>query len=678
MATTVATIETRIQRFVADSLGDWATAANLDPFIFTAYRDVQRLLRAAGVTMFRRTSAPIVLAAGVTRIERTAGVSPVSPTAYPSDLVRPVEVAERINPAGGTTLTRMSQSAGIMEDRALTALMQEWDWKYDAIVFPGATGDVAVVIEYEAALADLTSGSSTLLITDGDDAVTYLAAARALRSRGGQDDLAATLETAAQQSIAAIVASELSAKASMKGRWGTQDQGEPGSVQSVLRFAGPLVNDNLPQGQQPLGDADLVPYVRAAYRDIARRLRAEGLAVFHRTSAPIEILAGVKLLGRTGGTTNLPADFIRPLEVMERVSGTGTYTRMSQSEGLFEDRAATDLMQEWEWKDDALRFVGASGAVEIIIEYEAALPELLSPSDLLLIPDSHDTVAYLAASYALSTRSGVDSSKLDAKAKDAVSALVASELRLKQAMGGRWGPQDQAAFDTVQSVLRVCSGLVNERRDVPALSDAALMTHVRAAYADIIQMLRIQRTMYLVKTVVILNVTNTNTSLGPDTTPALPADFIRPLYVREQHTVQGGMTANGWSHMEPISLSGIGTTNARTQQPGDTYRGYYRWSNGELLFPATGVFEGNPVHTDIELTYEFEPGPLLTPQTRIAVPGAGTAIAVQAAAYAVIARGQDATALQGRADRLVAMLVDADKISRETATGQFGPRNAPE
>jgi len=84
------------------------------------------------------------------------------------------------------------------------------------------------------------------------------------------------------------------------------------------------------------------------------------------------------------------------------------------------------------------------------------------------------------------------------------------------------------------------------------------------------------------------------------------------------------------------------------------------------------------VHTDIELTYEFEPGPLLTPQTRIAVPGAGTAIAVQAAAYAVLARGQDATALQGRADRLVAMLVDADKISRETATGQFGPRNAPE
>jgi hypothetical protein len=163
MATTVATIETRIQRFVADSLGDWATASNLDPFIFTAYRDVQRLLRAAGVTMFRRTSAPIVLAAGVTRIERTAGVSPVSPTAYPSDLVRPVEVAERINPAGGTTLTRMSQSAGIMEDRALTALMQEWDWKYDAIVFPGATGDVAVVIEYEAALADLGRQGPSLL-----------------------------------------------------------------------------------------------------------------------------------------------------------------------------------------------------------------------------------------------------------------------------------------------------------------------------------------------------------------------------------------------------------------------------------------------------------------------------------------------------------------------------------
>jgi len=673
LAITVADVETRIQRFVADSLGDWATAANLDPFIFAAYRDVVRLLRAGGVTMFRRTSAPISLAAGITSIARTVGVSPVSPTAYPSDLLRPVEIVEKV---GSGTYLRMSQSSGVMEDRALTETMQEWDWKYDSIVFPGATGTVTVKIEYEAALADLTSGASTLLIPDGDDAVTYLAACRALRSRGGQDDLAATLETAAQQAIASIVASEAAGRVAMKGRWGPQDQGSSESVQSCLRFTSSLVNDSLPQGAAGLGDWDLLPFIRTAYRDIARRLRAEGIPVFRRTSAPIEILAGVKLLGRSGGTTNLPGDFIRPLEVMERVSGTGDYLRMSQSEGLFEDRTATELMQEWEWKDDAIRFVGASGDVEIIIEYEASLPELLSPIDALLIPDSHDTVAYLAASHALSVRPNVDSSKLDTKAKEAVSALVASELRLKAAMGGRWGPQDQAEFETVQSVLRVCAGLVNEPRDVPPLSDAALMTHVRAAYSDIIQMLRVQRTMYFVKTVVVANVTNTNTSLGFATTPPLPDDFIRPLYIREQTTTQGGLVAAGYSQMVPISLSGIGTTDDRTQAQ-DSYRGYYRWSGNEILFPATGSVEGNPVHTDIELTYEYEPGPLLSPQTRIAIPGGGTAVAVLAAAYVAIARSKPAEALMARADRLVAMLVDADKISRETATGQFGERGAP-
>lgn len=673
MATTVATIETRIQRFVADSLGDWATAANLDPFIFAAYRDVVRLLRAAGVTMFRRTSDPIALAAGITTIGRTAGVSPISPTPYPADMLRPVEMVEKV--AAGTYV-RMAQSSGVLEDRATTTRLEEWDWKYDQIIFPAASGSVTVKIEYEAALPDLTSGSSVLAIPDGDDAVTYLAACRALRSRGGQDDLAASLETAAQQAIAAIAAAELAARTSTSGRWGTQDQTTAPSVQAVLRLAGPLANRAL-QGQTGLSDWDLLPFVRVAYRTIARALRGAGVSLFRRTTpSPLVVTAGGTSIGRATSPA-LPTDLVRPLEVMERPNGSSIkFRRMAQSEGLLENRTLDTFFEEWEWKDDAIRFVAATGDVDVLIEYEAALPELLTPNDPILIPDSVDTIACLAASYAVTGRPNVTGGEaLATEARKAVDDLVASELNLKTALGGRWGPQDQSTtqfYISVASVLRIAGGLVNQKPDRRPLSDAALLPFVRAAYNDVVTALRVERCQYFQKTIVIANVPNTNTSLGALTSPALPSDFMRPLYIREQWALHDG---NGYTPMQPVSLTAV-----EPEQVYNNYRGYYRWANGTLYFPATGarpVPPNTPYDTDFEIVYEFQPAPLNAPNDQIAIPGGGSAVATLAAAYVFMSRGDDASQLRKEAEILIARLVQADKISRETAAGQFGPKRPP-
>lgn len=673
--TTVATIETRIQQYVADALGDWATATNLDPFIFAAYRDVVRLLRAAGVTMFRRTSDPIALAAGITTIGRTAGSTPISPTPYPADMARPVELVEKVS---GGTYVRMAQSSGVLEDRAATTRLEEWDWKYDQIVFPAASGSVTVKIEYEATLADLTSGSSVLAIPDGDDAVTYLAACRALRSRGGQDDLATSLETAAQQSIAAIAASELASRVSTGGRWGTQDQTTATSVQAVLRLAGPLANRAL-QGQSGLSDWDMLPFVRVAYRSIARSLRAAGVSLFRRkTPSPLLITSALTSVGRAT-TPALPADFIRPIELMERPNGGSVkYRRTSQSDGLLEDRLTTGYIEEWDWKDDAIRFVAPGGDVDLLIEYEAALPELLTPNDPILIPDSVDTIACLAASYAVTGRPNVNGGEsLAVEARKAVDDLVASELALKAAMGGRWGPQDQTvisltAYVTVQSVLRITGSLVNQKEDRRALTDAQLLPFIRAAYTEIISALRIERCNYFQTVAVVADVPNTNTSLSLSTTPALPLNFIRPLYIREQWALHDG---NGYTPMQPVSLTAVDQA-----QVYDNYRGYYRWAAGVIYFPKTGVRPvppNDPYNTDFEIVYEFEPPPLTSPQDQIAIPGAGPAVATLAAAKVFMSRGDDATQLRREADALINQLAQADKISRETAPGQFGPKRPP-
>ena len=673
MSYTVADVTARIQAYVADSLGDWTDASVLNPFVFAAYRDVVRLLRAAGVTMFRRTSDPITLASGITTIGRAAGVSPISPTPFPADLVRPVELVEKVS---GGTYVRMAQSSGVLEDRTATTRLEEWDWKYDQITFPAASGSVTVKIEYEAVLTDLTGSSSVIAIPDGDDAVTYLAAARALRSRGGQDDLAASLETAAQQAIAATAASELASRTSTSGRWGTQDQTTATSVQAVLRLAGPLANRAL-QGQTGLSDWDLLPFVRVAYRTVARSLRAAGVSLFRRkTPSAIVVTTGVKAIGRAT-TPALPSDLLRPLELMERPNSSSVkYRRMAQSEGLMEDRLTDSYLQEWEWKDDTIRFVGAGGDVDLLIEYEAVLPELLTPNDPILIPDAVDAIAGLAAAYAVTGRQNVTGGDaLAAEARKAVDDLVASELMLKAAMGGRWGPQDQSTtqfYISVASVLRIAGALVNQKPDRRALTDAALLPFVRAAYADIVAALRVERCQYFQKTIVITGVPNTNTSLGPSTSPALPSDFMRPLYIREQWALHDGA---GYTPMQPVSLTAVDD-----EQVYNNYRGYYKWANGTLYFPKTGVRPvppNTPYDTDFEIVYEFQPAPLNGPNDSIAIPGSASAVATLAAAYVFMSRGDDASQLRKEADVLIARLVQADKISRETAAGQFGPKRPP-
>lgn len=445
---------------------------------------------------------------------------------------------------------------------------------------------------------------------------------------------------------------------------------------------------NVADGQNDWTDPSLIDdFIYAAYRDVVRLMRAGGACLFRRTSDPIIVYAGVRSIGRAAGVSPVspnpyPADLIRPIEIVEREyidhPALHYYVRMSQSEGVVESRALTDELQGWEWKYDEIVVIGALLDREIKIEYDAELPDVTG-TDELLVPDGGDAITNLATAYALRSRGGQDAlaESYENRAQQSIAALVASDIAIRAATSGRWGTQDQRDFETVQSVLRVTSSLVNDGvndQSIKPLSDAKLMPYVRSAHTDIIQMLRVQRCQYLIKSVVLSAVPNTIDVLGPTTTPALPADMLRPLYLREQDSAE----ASGFRPMQPISLSGIGTTNERTQSYG-TYRGYYRWNNGQIEFPKTGVSpeDGHPYDTDIEITYEIIVAPLLTPNSPLSVAEIGVACAVQAAAYVFMARKWDASQLQARADGLVAKLIDSDKISRETATGQFGVKYLP-
>jgi len=439
------------------------------------------------------------------------------------------------------------------------------------------------------------------------------------------------------------------------------------TVADINTLARSLLGD---VAQDVYTDAVLLEYIKTAYREMERLMRSAGVSVFRKTSSALTVTSGTVTL-TTATTPALPSDLLRPLEIMERVSGTGTYVRMSQSYGVLEDRAATALIQEWDWKNNALFFPAASGDVQIKIEYEAELAALTNSASALLIPNCMDGVAYLTCAYAVRARGMQEYADwFDKKAQECIKQLIASELANRRALTGRFGPQDGiSTAETVQSLIRRVQALVNTG-DKPSLSDTDILPFVQLAYKDVARSLRVKGCLILVKKQTYAALTNSTTSLTTSSSPALPSDLLRPLFMRERNVV---INPTQYSDMQTAGKSGVeGTVSGVT----DTYRGYWQWRDKTIFFPATGnePGSGTPYDTDIELYYEATLSELTSPQSAILIPDATTAIVFLASAYVGISRGgpPDPVACKQQASELIDQLVAGDVAARQVKGAQFG------
>ena len=442
-----------------------------------------------------------------------------------------------------------------------------------------------------------------------------------------------------------------------------------------------LVGDGSGQWTDP---SVLYPFIYAAYRDTQKLIRAGGASILRKISDEITVSGslGVNRILRTAGSgtdsvTPYPDDLIRPLEIVERVSTLGTtFSRMSQSDGIPEEGIyADDSLGEWDWIDDAIVFprLGTGGAsVKVKILYDAALPDL-GPSSTLAIPDGDDAVINLAAAYALRSRGGQSglADDLQNRAQMEIASIVQSDIEMRIAAAGRWGDFDYpfvAGAVTAQGVIRSVSALVNTKLPAGArpLSDARLFVFVRMAYDDLVAWLKSQGTLYFMRVQVVQHIPAATTTLSRTSSPALPSDFSYPVLIREDHDVTTADSLGGFARMEPVGLTGI-----NSRQLSRASRGYYRWSDDQLTFPA-GEFDA-----DMEITYEARVSPLVTSRSALARPEFAPAVAARAAAYVFMAREQNPQELNLRADALQEDLLLADKRARDTSLGQFGARIPP-
>lgn len=111
----------------------------------------------------------------------------------------------------------------------------------------------------------------------------------------------------------------------------------------------------------------LLPFLKEAYRDLLVQLWLNGIPVIkEKTSTPIEVAAGDLSL-------TLPADFIEPIRLKERLDGTSdSYSDMTEKE--FEpDYSQSESLNYWAFREGAIQFVGATTAREILLYYWKSL-----------------------------------------------------------------------------------------------------------------------------------------------------------------------------------------------------------------------------------------------------------------------------------------------------------------
>ncbi len=153
-------------------------------------------------------------------------------------------------------------------------------------------------------------------------------------------------------------------------------------------------------------DAVLFPFVQSSYRDLQRRLVENGISVMLRET-DVTVLAGVTVLNDLS-TPPLPLGFIVPHSLREKPDGgTEKFQQMQKHISGLPDMDQDVNMNVWEWRDNAIQFVGATRDIIIKIRYEVQLDDLTQSgptTNIILIRGAEEAISLRTAAMAVRSR----------------------------------------------------------------------------------------------------------------------------------------------------------------------------------------------------------------------------------------------------------------------------------
>lgn len=197
------------------------------------------------------------------------------------------------------------------------------------------------------------------------------------------------------------------------------------------------------------GQVNLMTYLNSTYRTIRRKLTVIGDETFVYDNVIItvpplaapDVTAQVVVNDATPPPNNLPFNLIEPDKLWERLTGTTDQfvemVDMTGRGGLPSRPQDTTRLSVWEWRTDALVFIGALTSVDVRMRYKAGLPDLIGGGDTILTRDVLDTLALLTAAEALGARGSPLGDKYLTEGTDALEDLVQMVVHRDQMAGRR-------------------------------------------------------------------------------------------------------------------------------------------------------------------------------------------------------------------------------------------------
>jgi len=172
----------------------------LMPFLNSAYRELQRQVAESGVSVLTgQDDIDLPLTNGLTNTE----ISDVTTPQLPTDLLAPQQVWEQATGSSDMFIPMEKITSGLPNFQP-GRYLRMWEWREDTIQLLGATQEITVRIRYEKSMPALVLGTDPVQIRSSSDALAYLTAAMAARSRGARA-LAEDMSGAAQEAIDKLI-----------------------------------------------------------------------------------------------------------------------------------------------------------------------------------------------------------------------------------------------------------------------------------------------------------------------------------------------------------------------------------------------------------------------------------------------------------------------------------------
>lgn len=166
------------------------------------------------------------------------------------------------------------------------------------------------------------------------------------------------------------------------------------SIASLVRFNA----DDLEI--QFLDGAILLAPINAAWREVQRRLTLADSPIMRKTVL-LTLPAGQTEIGpeptpTVAGVLYLPDDFVLPYRIKQRPSNMTT-NEFSLMDEVRWPREVTqsNLLTGWSWEGNVINFVGATGEIQLQLEYARRFYPFIDNSDTVPIEFAADAIAWM-------------------------------------------------------------------------------------------------------------------------------------------------------------------------------------------------------------------------------------------------------------------------------------------